>query len=110
MGGFVCCVAAQAVTLLRGCSYGLRYSAELFATSVDAFMTRCKLISSGAKAAQISSVRVAVAFRALLEALAGRNARAAKPRQSFAGLSCRMTVLFGAIGCARRRPRATLKR
>jgi hypothetical protein len=31
-----------------------------------------------------------------MEALAGRNARAAKPRQSFAGLSCRMTVLFGA--------------
>ena len=37
-----------------------------------------------------------LAFRALRIALVGRNARAAKPRQSFAGLSCRMTVLFGA--------------
>ena len=42
VGGFVCCVAAQAVTLLRGCSYGLRYSAVLLASFAVAFIDRCK--------------------------------------------------------------------
>ena len=38
--------------------------------------------------------RVLGAFRALLEALAGRNARVVKARQSFASLSGRMTVIL----------------
>jgi len=54
VGGFGCCAPAQAILLLRGCSYGLRYSAELFATSVVAFMTRCKVIWLGGASFKIS--------------------------------------------------------